>query len=211
MRERSIQAWIRKEKGKGASRRLRKEKKVPGILYGPNTKPIMLALNEGDIRRIMKSAERESVIVFDMSLHSNGKKEEKKVMFKELQVDPIKDVPLHVDFYEIAMDKEITVEIPIKLINTPVGVTKGGILEHITRELTVSCLPDKLVDVLEVDVSDLDIGDSIHIKDIKFPEGITPEEELDVTVAVVVAPAGEEEKEQLEEEEEEEETKGQEA
>jgi len=199
MEERFIEAWEREDKGKGASRRLRRENKVPGILYGPNIQPVMLTLNGRDIERIMKSAERESAILFDMRLHSNGKKQDKKVMFKEIQVDPIKDMPLHVDFYEIAMDKEITVEIPIKLINTPVGVTKGGILEHITRELTISCLPDKLTDVLEVDVSNLDIGDSIHIRDIKFPEGIKPEEETDVTIAVVVAPTGEEEKEEAEE------------
>ncbi len=201
MKERFIEAWVRKEKGKGVSKRLRREKKVPGILYGPNTPPIMLTLNQADIKRIMISAERESIILFDMSLNSNGKKEEKKVMFKEIQVDPLKDIPLHVDFYEIAMDKEITVKIPIKLINTPIGVSKGGILEHITRELTVSCLPDKLVDAIEVDVSGLDIGDSIHIGDIKFPEGIEPEEELDVTVAVVVAPAVEEEEGKEEKEE----------
>ncbi|RLB08102.1 MAG: 50S ribosomal protein L25 [Deltaproteobacteria bacterium] len=198
--ERKIEAWIRKEKGKGASRRLRKEKKVPAILYGPNTQPLMLTVRRGDVERIMKSAERESVLLFDMILHLNGKDENKKVMFKEIQIDPIKDIPLHVDFYEIAMDKEITVDLPIKLVNTPIGVSKGGILEHITREITISCLPDKLIDVLEVDVSGLDIGDSIHVKDIKFPEGIRTEEEPDTTIAVVVAPTGEGGEEEVEEE-----------
>lgn len=191
MEERTIEAWIREEKGKGPARRLRRENKVPAILYGPNTSPIMLTVRRADIERIMRSAEKEAVVFFDMKLHANGKDIEKKVMFKEIQIDPIKDVPLHVDFYEIAMDKEITVDIPIKLVNTPVGVSKGGILEHITREITVSCLPDKLIDTLEVDVSKLDIGDSIHIKDIEFPAGIKPEEDPDTTIAVVVAPTGE--------------------
>jgi len=200
MKERRIEAWIREEKGKGASRRLRKEKKVPAILYGPNTQPLMLAVKRGDVERIMRSAEKESVLLFDMILHANGNDINKKVMFKEIQIDPIKDIPLHVDFYEIAMDKEITVDLPIKLINTPVGVSKGGILEHITREITVSCLPDKLIDVLEVDVSRLDIGDSIHVRDIKFPEGISPEEEPDTTIAVVVAPTSEGAEEEVEEE-----------
>jgi large subunit ribosomal protein L25 len=200
MKERSIEAWIRHEKGKGVSRRLRRENKVPAILYGPNTEPLMLTVRRGDVERIMRSTERESVLLFDMILHANGKDLNKKVMFKEIQVDPIKDIPLHVDFYEIAMDKEITVDLPIKLVNTPVGVSKGGILEHITREITISCLPDKLIDVLEVDVSGLDIGDSIHVRDIKFPEGITPEEEPDTTIAVVVAPTSEGVEEEAEEE-----------
>ncbi len=201
MKERRIEAWIREEKGKGASRRLRKEKKVPAILYGPDIQPLMLTVKRGDVERIMRSAEKESVLLFDMILHANGNDINKKVMFKEIQIDPIKDIPLHVDFYEIAMDKEITVDLPIKLVNTPVGVSKGGILEHITREITISCLPDKLIDVLEVDVSGLDIGDSIHVRDIKFPEGISPDEEADTTIAVVVAPTSEGAEEEVEEEE----------
>jgi len=202
MKERSIEAWVRTEKGKGASRKLRRENKVPAILYGPHIEPLMLTVKRGDIEKIMRSAERESSILFDMILHSNGDKINKKVMFKEIQVDPIKDIPLHVDFYEVAMDKEITVELPIRLVGTPIGAEKGGILEHLIREITVSCLPDKLIDVLEVDVSKLDIGDAIHIRDISFPEGIKPEDDPDTTIAVVAAPeAEEEEKEEASEEE----------
>ncbi len=202
MKERTIEAWVRTEKGKGASRRLRRENKVPAILYGPHIEPLMLTVKRSDIEKIMKSAERESSILFDMILHSNGDKVNKKVMFKEIQIDPIKDIPLHVDFYEVAMDKEITVELPIRLVGTPIGTEKGGILEHLIREITVSCLPDKLIDLLEVDVSKLDIGDAIHIKDISFPEGIKPEDDPDTAIAVVVAPeAEEEEKEEVSEEE----------
>ncbi len=202
MEGRVIEAWIRTEKGKGAARRLRRQNKLPGILYGPKTQPIMLTLNRRDIDLLMKRTEKEALILFDLKLHSDGKEEVRKVMIKEIQIDPITDAPLHVDFYEIAPDKEITVEIPVKLVNTPVGVSKGGVLEHIMRQITISCLPDKLIDVLEVDVSNLDIGDSIHVRDIKFPEGVKPEEDPDVTIAVVSAPTATEEEEKTEETEE---------
>ncbi len=87
------------------------------------------------------------------------------------------------------MDKEITVDISIHLVNTPEGVDEGGILQHVRRELTVTCLPDKLVEHLEVDVSGLNIGDSIHIEDIALPEGIKTSHEGHLTVATVVAPS----------------------
>ncbi len=87
------------------------------------------------------------------------------------------------------MDKEITVGVPIRLLNTPIGVTEGGILQHIRRELTISCLPDKLIDSLNIDVSGLDIGGSIHVEDIELPDGITSTEEGHLTVAVIAAPS----------------------
>jgi large subunit ribosomal protein L25 len=100
------------------------------------------------------------------------------------------------------MDKEITVDIPIRLVNSPVGVTEGGILQHIKRELKISCLPGKMIDALELDVSELDIGDSLHVEDIDLPEGIVSLEEGHLTVATVAAPsvAEEVEEEVIEEE-----------
>jgi large subunit ribosomal protein L25 len=117
-------------------------------------------------------------------------------------MDPVKDIYIHADFYEISMDKEITVDVPIRLVNSPVGVTEGGILQHIKRELKISCLPGKMIDALEVDVSRLDIGDAVHVKDIDLPEGIVSLEEEDLTVAAVAAPtvAEEPEEEVIEEE-----------
>ena len=123
-------------------------------------------------------------------------------MLKDVLIDPVKDIYLHADFYEISMDKEITVDIPIRLVNSPVGVTEGGILQHIKRELKISCLPGKMIDALELDVSELDIGDSLHVEDIALPEGIVSLEEGDLTVATVAAPtvAEEVEEEVIEEE-----------
>jgi large subunit ribosomal protein L25 len=122
-------------------------------------------------------------------------------MLKELLVDPIKDTYLHADFYEISMYKEITVAVPIHLLNTPIGVTNEGILQHVRRELTISCLPDKLIESLDIDVSGLDIGDSLHVRDIELPDGITTSEDGHLTIAVVAAPTvmPEEKEEEVEE------------
>jgi large subunit ribosomal protein L25 len=124
---------------------------------------------------------------------------------KELQVDPVKQFFRHADFHEIAMDEEITLEIPIELTGTPAGVEEGGILENIRRYLSISCLPDKLVDKISVDVSGMGIGDTLHIKDIPLPAGLTVQEEEDLAVATVSAPSVEEEAEAEEAEEVEEE------
>jgi large subunit ribosomal protein L25 len=158
----------------------------------------MLTVNYPEFERITKLSRGENAI-FDLLITSHSGEETRKVILKELTTDPIENTYLHADFYEISMDKEITVNIPVRLVNTPVGVTNGGLLQSIRREMTVSCLPDKLIDSFEIDVSELDIGDSIHIRDITLPEGITCAEEGHITIAVVSAPGGGVEEEMPEE------------
>jgi len=194
-----LAAQVRKSKGKGAARRLRRDNKVPAIFYGPKTEPVMLAVDYPELNRIMKHSSGDNVII-DLQFQSDHGAETRKVMLKELLLDPIKDTCLHADFYEISMDKEITVNIPIRLINTPEGVALGGVLQHIRRELTISCLPSNLVDFFELDVESLQIGDSLHIRDIEIPEGITSLDEDHLTVAIVAAPTVVEEEEEEEEE-----------
>jgi len=162
----------------------------------------MLAVKYTDLRGILKGASGENTIL-GLQINSESGSEKKTVMLKELQTHPFKDTVFHADFYEISMDKEITVDIPIHLVNTPVGVTNGGVLQHVKRELTVSCLPGNIIDGLELDVSGLDIGDSLHVSDIVLPEGITSLDEETMTVTTVAAPtvkAAEVEEEEAEEE-----------
>jgi large subunit ribosomal protein L25 len=207
MAQQVVAARVRMGKGKGMARKLRENNQVPAIFYGPNTEPIMLTVDYPEIEKLVKQGVGGENIILDLEVTSEQGVETRKAILKELQVSPIKDNFVHADFYEISMDKEITVDIPIRLLNTPLGVAKGGgILQHITRELTVSCLPGRLIDSLDVDVSHLEIGDSIHVKDIELPEGITSTEEGDLTVAIVAAPAikaAEGEAEEVEEETEE--------
>jgi large subunit ribosomal protein L25 len=189
--------------GKGSARKLRSMGRLPVILYGPETSPIMLSLDYKQLQKNLKGKSAENII-FDLKMDSNGKNQSKRVMIKEIQKDPVTRDYLHVDFYEISMEKELEVDIPLYLVNTPIGVTEGGILEHIRRELKVSCMPKNLVEKIEIDVSGLAIGQSLHIEDIDLPSGLKTIEDGDLTIATVVAPTIEEEEveEEVEVEEE---------
>jgi large subunit ribosomal protein L25 len=161
----------------------------------------MLTVDMSDLRSIMKQGTGESIIL-GLRIESESESGTRTVMLKELQFDPINDTYLHADFYEVTMDKELTIDIPLRLVNTPLGAANGGILQHIRRELTVSGLPHELVEQIEVDVSNLDIGDSLHIRDIELPEGISTTLEGHLTIAVMAAPAVAAEVVEEEEEEE---------
>ena len=182
-----LNSEIRVQTGKGAARRLRSAGKLPAILYGAETEPMMLAMEYSELEKTLKGRAAENII-FDLTINGGKKSQSKKVMIKELQRDPVKRDYLHVDLFEISMAKELEVEIPLDLLNTPIGVDEGGILQHIRREVKAACLPEDLVDKIEVDVSGLDIGQSLHVRDISFPPGLKPLDDEDLTVVTVVAP-----------------------
>ena len=182
-----LSAHTRDSRGKGAASKLRRENKIPAVFYGPGSKPTMLTVNYSDLKGILKETGGENVIL-GLEIQSETGIDTRTVMLKELQVHPIKPIVLHADFHEISMDKELNVDIALHLIGTPVGVANGGILQHVKRELSVSCLPDKLVEYIEIDVSRLDIGDGIHVSDIILPDGIRANEDAHLTLAVVSPP-----------------------
>ena len=202
MNELALSARIRTETGKGAARRLRQNKQVPAIFYGPGTDSVMLTLEDAHLLQLKKAGKGENSIL-DLKIETDQGEMTKKVMVKELVVDPIKSGFVHADFYEISDDRELTLPIHIRLQNVPVGVMEGdGVLQQIRRELVISCFPDKLVESLEVDVAHLDIGDKLRIRDLELPEGMRTIVEGHLTVAVVnVKGAIEEEEEEVEVEE----------
>ena len=187
MAQYQLAATVRETTGKEAAKKMRREKNIPGVFYGAGSEPIMLSFKDGDLRKILKTSASENIIL-GLQINTDKGTESKIVILKELQSDPLKDSYIHADFYEISMDKELTLNVPVVLINTPVGVSNGGVLQHVRRDLTISCLPDKVIEAIEVDVSGLDIGESLHIQDIVLPEGITTHHEGHLTVAVVNAP-----------------------
>jgi large subunit ribosomal protein L25 len=189
MSQPSLTARTRDAKGKGATRKIRKNKQVPAVFYGPDSHAQMLTVEGSELERVLREATSENVIL-KLQIQTDGGVDSKHAILKELQVDPVKKSFYHADFYEISMDKEISVNVAIHLLNTPVGVTDGGMLQQVRRELAVTCLPDKIIDALELDVSGLGIGDALHVSDLSLPEGIKTVEEGSLTVAVVVAPSG---------------------
>ncbi|KPJ59287.1 MAG: hypothetical protein AMJ42_02110 [Deltaproteobacteria bacterium DG_8] len=187
-----LTATVRKEIGKGVARRLRKKGMLPAVIYGHNTPSTPLAIDSKHLQKVIGGGKSEHRLL-GLSIEGNGEPTEKTVMIKELQIDPVKRHYLHVDFFEVAMDEEITIPIPIKLIGEAEGVELGGVLQQVRRELEIKCLPSQIPDSLEIDVSSLRIGDSIHLKDVQLPPGIKVLEDTDLTIATVLAPTIEKE------------------
>jgi large subunit ribosomal protein L25 len=156
------------------------------------------------LEQLIRTGAGENVII-DLAIETGESTLSHRAMLKEIQMDPVKRTVLHVDLYEISMDKKIEVEVPITLTGTAKGVSdEGGILQQVSRTLEISCLPDNIPDAFELDVTDLNIGDSLHVSDLKIPSDIEVLVEDELTIATVVPPTKVEEIEPEVPEEEEE-------
>ena len=196
-----LKANIRTTTGNSPARDLRRKGKLPAILYGPGTEPVLLAIDTGDFEQTLKKGRVEHVL-FNIVVHNNGETITRSAMIKELQIHPVSSNLLHVDFYEIAMDRKITVKVPVVTKGKSPGVELGGILQIIRRELEVLCLPSAIPEIIEIDVADLDIGDSIHVKDISLEGNIEIPSEVNFTVLTISSPKVDEEEISKEETEE---------
>ncbi len=190
-----LKATLRNTTGKGVARRLRKSGLVPAVVYGNNKDTLLLAVNTNELTKLLRGKEEN---VFINLRVENGKIIEKFTLIKELQLNPVTGKFLHVDFCEIDKQQAITLDIPIHFTGEAVGVEMGGDLHHVKREIKVSCLFAVLPDFFEVDVSHLNIGDSIKVQDLKLPEGITILDSEDTILASVTAPKTTVQAEQIE-------------
>lgn len=184
-----IKATSRDTTGKGAARKLRQSGMVPAILYGFETDPVMIKINAHDLKMILRELEGTSPFFKIIGEDEETKRlEGDLVILKELQIHPLTHEYLHLDFHKINMDKELTVEVPVRLVGSAEGVKMGGILQEIRRQLDISALPKDIPEYIEVDVSELDVGDSIHLNDIQLPQGCQTDMSVNYTVVIVVAP-----------------------
>ena len=212
-----LSAEIREEVGKGGARRLRTKGLIPAVFYGPKSQSIALVVDSKEFVKTLQTEAGENVLI-DLNIRKGDQSDRKVVMVKEIQIDPLQGTTLHTDFYEVAMDEMVTVEVPIHLVGKPEGIKMGGILELIRRAIQIQCLPGDIPKGIDVDVSSLKIGDSIHVQDLHVEKAkilfdtnftiatVVPpvvEEKKVVEEVVAEAVAGEEVKEKEEEEEEE--------
>jgi large subunit ribosomal protein L25 len=158
--EYEISASVRGKIGKGAARGLRRESRVPAVLYGPKTDPMTLSVSSLQLEKLLRSMEGESRLV-TLSIEDGGASQTRKVLLREVQVHPFRRRFLHVDFFEAPLDRRIVVNVPIELKGDSIGVRKGGSINLILRTLAVRCLPAEIPERIYVDVSALDLGSTI--------------------------------------------------
>ena len=186
-----LQATVRKTVGNGPARGLRRIGQIPAVLYGAKTEPVLLSVNIKDVEQALKKGSIGQIIL--NLVIQNGKKITKAAMIKELQTHPVSGNFIHIDFYEIDMKRQIKVMVPVITQGHPIGVENGGMLNIVRRELELLCLPGDIPETIEIDVTDLDIGDSIHTEDIQLGENIELSEDANYTVVTVLSPKLEEE------------------
>src|SRR5712692_2923410 len=186
-----LKAEQRTATGRSAARKLKARGAVPAIIYGAKDKPQPLQLSARDIHAMLSHASGENILV---ELEIDGEKSNRLALVKEIQHSPVGSEILHVDFHAVSMDETIQADVPLEALGIANGVKNfGGLLEQSLRSLAIECLPRDLPDRITVDVSELNIGDSIHARQIQLPPGVTSKVLPDLTAFSVLAPVVEEE------------------
>ena len=182
---------LRSGTGEGAARRLRREDKVPGVLYGPKTEPVSVSVMARQFEMLLRGLGEETRLI-QFILDDGGEKRTRQVLIREIQKHPVRRRFLHVDFYEAPLDQPIVVVVPVELtgVGDCVGIRKGGALDLLRRTLSVKCLPSEIPERVPVDVSALDLNVSVHVGDLV---GKIPFELMDDrhhSIVQVLAPEG---------------------
>jgi large subunit ribosomal protein L25 len=194
-----LQATVRKSVGNGPARVLRRAGQIPAVLYGRKIEPVLLSVNTKDLEQILKKGSFGQFIL--NLVIQNGKKMTKPAIIKELQTHPVSGSLIHIDFYEVDMKRQIKVMVPVVTTGKSVGIEEGGLLNIVRRELEVFCLPGDIPEAIEIDISELGIGDSIHLEDVPLGENVEIATDVNYTVVTVLSPKVEEEVVEEEEEE----------
>ncbi|MDO6721084.1 50S ribosomal protein L25/general stress protein Ctc [Psychrosphaera sp. 1_MG-2023] len=186
----TLEATVRSDKGTGASRRLRHDKQVPAIIYGADKEPQNLALSHN---KVWLAQENEGFYSHILTLVIDGAKEE--VILKDMQRHPWKNQVLHLDFQRVDAKHKLHTKVPVHFVGEEAAIKKGGVITHVVNELEITCLPKNLPEFIEVNVADMEVGQTLHISEITLPAGVesvelTKGESHDNAVVTLHAPKG---------------------
>jgi len=185
-----LTAEIREGVGKEKAKKLRAKGLIPAIFYGPRSQTIPLVIDSKELAKVLQTEAGENVLI-DLDIRKGAQSDRKVVMLKDIQIDSLQSITLHTDFFEVAMDEMVTVEVPVHLVGKPEGTKMGGILDQIRRVIQIQCFPGDIPKSIDIDVSPLNIGDSIHVQDIQV-EKAKIISDTNFTIATVVPPVVEE-------------------
>jgi large subunit ribosomal protein L25 len=180
----ALVAEAREATGKGIARRLRAAGRIPAVVYGRGVESKAISVDPNGLQRLLQSGGAGMNTLIELSMDG----ETRTVLVKELQRDPVRGRPLHSDFYLVELDKTVEVSVPIRLLGRPEGVELGGILDQPLREIELECLPRAIPESVDLDVSGLEVGDSIHVRDLELPEGVSVRTDVNLAVASVITP-----------------------
>lgn len=188
-----LNALVRDKLGKGPSRRLRSQGFIPSVLYGPRMENVHLAINAKELRKVLSSTAGKNVLI-NLTVQHPDRTEGRTVMLKDYQVHSIKRTLIHADLYEISMEEKIRVTVPVHLVGSSPGVEKGGNLSQVLRELEIECLPGDIPERIDVDISNLDLGGSIHVDDLPVSEKFNILTDGRTAIVTIAGPVAAEEK-----------------
>ncbi len=180
----AVEAKARAKTGKGTARQLRREGKIPAVIYGRDREPQPLTLDPVEIQGYL-----DSNVIVDLTIKDGDEETKETAMIKDYQKHVIKEMLLHVDFHQISMDEKIAVTIPIKLTGKAFGVQEGGVLQQLMRELEIECLPGDIPEKVELDITELDVGDSLSVGDLDISDDIDLVSSPDDVIVTIVTPS----------------------
>lgn len=185
MQVQTINAEVRPDTGKQTAGRMRRQGKVPGVIYGKKVGNLPLAVPRKELERVLDREGGSALL--KVIIGGQGQAREFTAMVREVQRHPIKGEIIHIDFHQISLDEEIRATVPIVLEGEARGVRNGGILQYGLREVEVEALPADLPETLTIDISDLDVGEHLSVADIKAPRGVKILTEPDAVIATIVS------------------------
>jgi large subunit ribosomal protein L25 len=183
-----LTAQTRSGVGRSAVNKIKAQGRIPAVIYGGLDKPLTLSLDKREISNFLAHAVSEHVLV-DLAIADGGQVINRLALIQEVQHHPLKGDVLHIDFHAVRADELLHAEVPVEPYGEPEGVKNaGGVLEIAVHSLEVECLPQDLPEIIRIDVTALNLGDAIHVRDIQLPEGVTARADGDLTVVRVAAP-----------------------